>query len=162
MNERLWVSAREEKEELIAYGDGAACAQPAAAEIRVRPTGSTTFQQSMDVYAQNLLDHLTPQARFQTNSLIGLQLHPVNLKTFLRVIIVSMKSNKMDTNVSIWKFDIAVLINFNSVTAKEKDTNGPIISTAMMLRKMATGSSSNRSHQVTYAKILLQFKAGFH
>ena len=65
MNERLWVSAREEKEELIAYGDGAACAQPAAAEIRVRPTGSTTFQQSMDVYAQNLLDHLTPQASFQ-------------------------------------------------------------------------------------------------
>ena len=61
MNERLWVSAREEKEELIAYGDGAACAQPAAAEIRVRPTGSTTFQQSMDVYAQNLLDHLTPE-----------------------------------------------------------------------------------------------------
>ena len=73
MNERLWVSARKEKEELIAYGDGAACAQPAAAEIRVRPTGSTTFQQSMDVYAQNLLDHLTPQASLQIEirSLIG-------------------------------------------------------------------------------------------
>ena len=68
----------------------------------------------------------------------------------------------MDTNVSIWKFDIVVLINSNSVTAKETDSNGLIISTAMMLHKMATWSSSNLSHQVTYAKILLQFKAGFH
>ena len=59
-NERLWVSSREESEELIQYGDGAACGAPTAAEIRVRPTGSSSFQQTMAVYAKNLYDHLTP------------------------------------------------------------------------------------------------------
>ena len=44
-NERLWVSNRQELELLQPYGDGGACANPTASEIRVRPTGSSAFQE---------------------------------------------------------------------------------------------------------------------
>ena len=59
-NERLWVSNRQELEMLQAYGDGAACAAPTESEIRVRPTGSTSFQTTMWEYSTHLIQHLTP------------------------------------------------------------------------------------------------------
>ena len=58
-NERIWVSAREERETLLTYGDGAACADPSQAEIRPRPTGSTSFQTTMWEYSTHLVDTLT-------------------------------------------------------------------------------------------------------
>ena len=58
-NERIWVSNREERETLQMYGDGAACANPSQAEIRPRPTGSTSFQTTMWDYSTYLVDTLT-------------------------------------------------------------------------------------------------------
>ena len=58
-NERIWVSSREEREDIIMYGDGAACANPTQAEIRPRPTGSTSYQTTMWDYSTNLIDHLS-------------------------------------------------------------------------------------------------------
>ena len=61
-NQRLWVSNRMEVEVLQPYGDGGACANPTASEIRVRPTGSSSFQATMWEYAAHLIDHLSPDA----------------------------------------------------------------------------------------------------
>ena len=59
-NEKIWVSSREEREELQMYGDGAACSAPTASEIRPRPTGSVSFQTTMWEYSTHLVDHLSP------------------------------------------------------------------------------------------------------
>ena len=60
-NERLWVSNRQELEILQPFGDGAVCSNPTQSEIRVRPTGSTSFQDTMWKYSTNLVHHLTPE-----------------------------------------------------------------------------------------------------
>ena len=59
-DEKIWVSNREEREELQMYGDGGACSTPTASEIRPRPTGSVSYQTTMWQYATNLVDHLSP------------------------------------------------------------------------------------------------------
>ena len=60
-DEKIWVSNREEREELQMYGDGGACSTPTASEIRPRPTGSVSYQTTMWQYATNLVDHLSPE-----------------------------------------------------------------------------------------------------
>jgi len=57
-NERLWVSNKQELELNQIYGDGGACKEPTGAEVRVRPTGSTSFQNTMHDYSLNLIQHL--------------------------------------------------------------------------------------------------------
>ena len=59
-NQRLWVSNRMELEILQPWGDGGACANPTESEVRLRPTGSSSFQTTMWAYASNLIDHLEP------------------------------------------------------------------------------------------------------
>ena len=54
------MSNQDELELLQPYGDGAACANPTESEIRVRPTGSTSFQSDIWEYSTHLVQHLSP------------------------------------------------------------------------------------------------------
>ena len=62
-NERLWVSNKVEEELLQWYGDGGACRFPTQSEIRVRPTGSASFQHTIWEYSKNLVHHLKPDGK---------------------------------------------------------------------------------------------------
>lgn len=57
---RIWVSDKFEFEVLQPWGDSGACSVPTASEVRVRPTGSTSFYNTMVSYARLLRDELTP------------------------------------------------------------------------------------------------------
>ena len=54
------MSNKVEEELLQWYGDGGACRFPTQSEIRVRPTGSTSFQATIWEYSKNLVHHLHP------------------------------------------------------------------------------------------------------
>lgn len=58
--QKLWVSSSQEIEEVQVYGEGGACRSPLASHVRVRPTGSTSFQTVMTEYAKELKFDLTP------------------------------------------------------------------------------------------------------
>ena len=58
---RIWVSNKYEFEVLEPWGEDGACPAPIASEVRVRPTGSTSFYNTMVNYAKLLRDELKPE-----------------------------------------------------------------------------------------------------